>query len=585
VNFERSTVRIRLPRFCFGILSALAFLSAVRCRADVSVSASVDRNHVAFGESVTLTISVQGAQAGVEPSIPNVDGLAFTGPSAQTSMSIVNGVMSESVNFVYQVTPRRTGEFTIPTVAVNVGGKTFGTTPINLIVEKNAPQADTNQELFARIQLPSKEVYLGQTMPVQIVVFARADVPLQGFGEFSYDADGLGFKFQQKLKSGTRIINGVSYNMQVIDGAISPTRAGTLNFGPCILKAQLRVQKRSRNQFGDSFFDDFFGRTEIREVPVTVDAVPIEVLPLPEVGRPPDFAGAIGQWNLDVIAKPTEVAVGDPITLTIKITGNGNIDTVPAPKIGSLDGFKTYEPTTKTTKDDLNTTGERVIQQVLIPKTTEVKEIPEVHLAFFDPIAKTYKVATQPPIQLMVKAGGTGQTAIVSGGGRLRPEEKLGQDIVYLKGDLGTAAPTAPFCATPVFWALNIVPLLALAGGVGWKRRTDRLRKDVAYARRSRAAGNARKLLAAAKTHDDLQRVLQQYLGDRLNIPAAGITAAIVDEQLVPRGVNGQLASDTKACFETCDSARFAGPDASTDTQTTRQLVERWIDEFEKKQL
>ena len=63
-------------------------------------------------------------------------------------------------------------------------------------------------------------------------------------------------------------------------------------------------------------------------------------------------------------AKPTELAVGDPITLIIRISGSGNIDTVPAPKLGSLDEFKTYDPTTKTTKDELNTMGERVVHRV-----------------------------------------------------------------------------------------------------------------------------------------------------------------------------------------------------------------------------
>ena len=564
-------------------LLVLASVCAVGARADVSVNASVDRNHIAFGESVTLTISVQGTQGGAEPSIPRVDGLAFAGPSTQTSVSIVNAQMSQSISFAYQVTPSRMGDFTIPAFEVNVGGKSYFTTPIKLVVEKSAPQADTSQTLFARVQLASKQVYLGQTMPLQVLVFSRADVPLKGFGGFSYEANGLGFKFLQNLKSGTQVINGESFNVQVIQGAICPTRIGTLSFGSCILKAQMAVSRQGRNGWP---FDDLFGRTEVREVPVTTDPVPINVLPLPEEDRPADFAGAIGQWKLEVTAKPTELAVGDPITFTIKVTGNGNIDTVPAPKLGSLEGFKTYDPTTKTTKDDLNTTGERVIQQVLIPRSTDVKELPEVRLAYFDPVAKTYKTDVQSPIKLVIKAGGGGQTTIVaSGGNRLRPEEKLGQDIVYLKGDLGPVAPTVPFCATPTFWTLNALPVLALLSGIGWKRRTERLRGDVAYARRSRAARNARKILVTSKSYDEVQRALQSYLGDRLNIPAGGITTSIVDEQLVPRGVNGELAAEMKKCFEACDMARFAGGGAVDGMVTTREKAERLIDELEKKQL
>jgi hypothetical protein len=121
-----------------------------------------------------------------------------------------------------------------------------------------------------------------------------------------------------------------------------------------------------------------------------------------------------------------------------------------------------------------------------------------------------------------------------------------------------------------------------LFGGIGWKRRTDKLRGDVAYARRIRAAKDARKLLAAATTYDEVQHALQNYLGDRLNIPAAGITASIVEEQLLPRGINGELAADLKACFETCDTARFAGGSAEANLAAIREKVDRLIDELEK---
>jgi hypothetical protein len=548
-------------------------LAATRAFADVSVVATVDRNRISFGESVNLTVSVQGARSGEQPSIPNIDGLTFAGPSTQTSVSIVNGAMSQSLSFVYQLTPTRTGEFTIPAIEVNVGGKSYFSAPIKLVVEKPETQADSGQTLFARVRLTSQQLYLGQTVPVELVVFSRADVPLKGLAGFNCEADGLGFKFLNNLKSGAQVINGESFNIQVIQGAISPSRTGTLNFGPCILKAQIADQqaRRSNWPFDDSLFNEMMGR-RTREVPVTIEAAPVEVLPLPDEGRPADFAGAVGQWNLDVTAKPTNIAVGDPITLTIKISGNGNIDTVPAPKIGSLDEFKTYDPTTKTTKDDLNTTGERVIQQVLIAKSTDVKQLPEIRLAYFDPVAKAYRTAIQSPIPLVVKAGGAGATTIVSDGNRLRPNEKLGQDIVYLKGDLG---PVATGISIGTFWVLNIAPVLALAGAVGWKRRKDRLRGDVAYARRSRAARAARKLLTSATNFDDVQHALQNYLGDRLNIPASGITASVVDEHRLPAEVAG--------VFQTCDAARFAG--ATTDLAALKQSVERLIDELETNHL
>jgi hypothetical protein len=119
------------------------------------------------------------------------------------------------------------------------------------------------------------------------------------------------------------------------------------------------------------------------------------------------------------------------------------------------------------------------------------------------------------------------------------------------------------------------VPIVALAGAIGWKRRFDRLRGDVAYARRSRAARNARRQLASAGNFDDVQRTLQNYLGDRLNIPASGITASVADEHGLPGKV--------REIFDACDAARFAGVPA--DVATLKQKVQEVIDELENQSL
>jgi len=533
--------------------------------ADVSVSATVDQAHVAFGEAVTLTINVNGSHSNPQVGFPRIDGLNIAGPSVNTSMSWVNGQTSQSVALTYQVAATRTGEFTIPSLDVNVAGKVYKTEPIKLVVDKPGTQAGMQDTLFAKVRLNSQQLYLGQTAPLDVIVFARGNLPVRGISGFSAEADGLGYKYNGNVKSGPQTINGVAYNLYVIEGAISPTHTGTLNFGPCVIKAQLTAQSRNR-----TIFDEMMGRVEVREVPVTLDVVPIEVQPLPAADRPADFSGAIGQWNIEYTAKPTEVAVGDPITVTIKVTGNGNIANVPALGLTGLDNFKAYDPSSKTTASELNTTGERVFQQVLIANDIAVKEIPAVRLSFFDPVAKAYKTITQGPLPVTINPGTAGHSAIVTGTQRARPSEKLGQDIVYLKGALGTA-PLPVFFGTPGFWALNLLPVLGLACALAWKRRQDRLAGDMAYARRSRAARNARKQLANATTPEHVQRVLQTYFGDRLNIPVSGITGAIVEERGLPAAA--------REVFDACDAARFAG--AATDLTALKQKVEQVIDELE----
>lgn len=543
-----------------------SFALALPAMAEVSVTAAVDQNRIPFGESVAFTISVNGTHSGPQPDIPKIDGLSFAGPSVNTSVSIVNATMSQSVTLGYQITPTRPGEFTIPAIPVTVAGKLYQTEPIRLTVTQGETQPDGQETMFLRVQLNAQQVYLGETAPLNVLLFTRADQDVKGLGGFTFEAEGLGYRFLQNPKSARKVINGEAFNIYIIEGAISPTRAGKLAFGPCAIKVQVAAPRRRR---ADDFMDEFFGRVQTREVPVTLAEVPVDVLPLPTEGRPADFAGAVGQWNLEFDAKPTEVSVGDPITLTMKIAGNGNIDTVSTPALATLENFKTYDPTSKTTKNELSTTGERVFQQVLIPKSTDATQMPAVRLSYFDPVARQYQTLERGPIAIVVKAGNGGSSAVLAGATRSRPAEKLGQDIVYLKGDLG-AVPARMSWGT--FWILNLAPIAGLAIAFGWKRRSDRLRGDVAYARRSRASRAARKRLASAANYDDVRHALQSYLGDRLNIPESGITASVVEEHRLPKEVAG--------VFETCDAARFAG--APADLIELKQTVERVIDDLER---
>ena len=115
-------------RLTVGVIGLVGFSAAGF--ADVAVSASVDQAHISFGESVTLTISVNGAHSVPAPTIPKIDGLNFSGPSLSQNFSMVNGQISQSVNLVYQVSPTRPGEFTIPALTLSSGDKNYQTTPI-----------------------------------------------------------------------------------------------------------------------------------------------------------------------------------------------------------------------------------------------------------------------------------------------------------------------------------------------------------------------------------------------------------------------------------------------------------------------
>ena len=86
----------------------------------------------------------------------------------------------------------------------------------------------------------------------------------------------------------------------------------------------------------------------------STEPVKLVIKPLPVIDRPDDFTGAVGKYTMDVLAKPTKVKVGDPITLTINIRGEGNIQTIGEPLLDSesMKDFKAYDFEAKVTITD-----------------------------------------------------------------------------------------------------------------------------------------------------------------------------------------------------------------------------------------
>jgi hypothetical protein len=131
-------------------MTAILWCLTLPAHADVSVTGAVDRNRFALGESITFTIAVSGTQQSPQPAIPTVAGLRFDGPALNTSVTINNGAMSQSVQLAYQISATRTGQFVLPAIPVTVAGKEYRTAPIALTVLAGETPEDTRETLFAQ---------------------------------------------------------------------------------------------------------------------------------------------------------------------------------------------------------------------------------------------------------------------------------------------------------------------------------------------------------------------------------------------------------------------------------------------------
>jgi hypothetical protein len=327
----------------------------------------------------------------------------------------------------------------------------------------------------------------------------------------------------------------------------------------------------SSNRGGDPFLRQFFNTGEQRPVTLATDTLNVESLPLPAEGAPPNFNGAVGDYTMKVTAGPTNVAVGDPITVRVQISGHGALDALTLPDQPAWRDFKAYPPTQNLkTTDQLGIEGTKTFEQIVTPQNTDVHELPAFSFSFFDPGAKTYRTLMQPPVQLAVHSGGMTPAPVIAATKTANSQNPTPpQDILPIKEQFGAFTPAGPPLLTrPVFLTMQSVPVLAWLATLVWRKRTDNLANNPRLRRQRRVAGLIQsglsdlRRLAAENNSDEffatLFRLLQEQLGERLDCPSSSITEAVIDERLVPLGTPEPVLAGLRELFQLCNQARYA---------------------------
>jgi hypothetical protein len=222
------------------------------------------------------------------------------------------------------------------------------------------------------------------------------------------------------------------------------------------------------------------------------------------------------------------------------------------------------------TTDALGLQGTKTFEQVVVPQSPDIKALPAVSFSFFDPDQKSYRTLTQPAVPLIVRPGGLAPAPTVATAARSASDNPPpAQDIVHIKPRLGAVVQIGPpLMERNWFLALQAVPVLAWLSAVTWRRRADQLANNPRLRRRRQVAQIIRQGLlelrqhAAANQSDDffatLVRLMQEQLGERLDLPASAITEAVIEERLRPCGVPEATLASLRELFQTCNFARYA---------------------------
>ena len=562
-------------------------LDAVQVEAHASVSPSV----VPLNGQFTLDVELIGTnRADVEPSLPDLgDFSRYIGRNSSTSMQMINGVTTVSMVIEYRYRAIREGTFEIGPVEVEIGGQVLRTQPVTLTVSTSGgaagggvlpedPSGLGPDDLFIVAEVGKTRVYQNEPIDVSYRLFTRVNVSsysLVSLGESE------GFWVEevpgpQSPQVEQRARGGQSYTTAVVRRVVLfPAGPGTKTIESMSVEASVRVRRQAR-----SLFDDFFGGSSLfgSQIPAVIvsNPVEVEVLPLPEEGRPRSFTGLVGRLGVSTSIDRSSVETNDAVTLEVIVEGEGNLGSLAPPVIDFPRDFEVFPPevTESIDRSGSRVRGSKTYQYVLIPRSPGEKVIPSVEMSYFDATSGLYATTASEPLRLEV----TGDAVIAAAGGRASVET-LREDIRFIQigpPSLGTLG--SSLADTSAFWIVALLPLVALLGALGLRRHWDRLEGDVAYARGRRAGRVAKKRLGHARAvmaegdarafYAEVERALRGFLADKLNVAEAGFMSDVAEAELRRRGVPDAATREYVACLGECDRARFAPPGSSEEEKS-----------------
>jgi hypothetical protein len=562
--------------------------------AGATVTAVLGNSETVVGQPVQLQIKVSGAASARPPGEIPVDGLDIRFSGQSQLLEGRNFQFTYSYIYNYTIMPLKAGTFKIPPQTIQAGGDSYRTPELSLHVEDSTAQSprsnrsagsiDPSKFAFVELTLSKTTAYVGEMIPAMVRIGFNVRTPAESLGP-PPEITGQGFTAQKMPEHRRAIenIGGKNYETFTFKTALSPVRSGKIEIGPVQVNPVVRIPRStSRNpaiprdlfDMNDPFMDNFFRDPAFmpstpQELRLKSEAATLEVKPLPP-GAPPDFGGAVGNFTMTTDAKPKAAQVGDPFTVTAKITGRGNFDRVTAPAFEDEKGWHKYPPSADFKQDDdVGISGTKTFETVLSANERKDK-IPAQLFTYFDPAKEQYVTLRGEAIPVRVE-GGAAQTPAPAPPASQAPAPAASQapspkqqGILHQLTDLpGTPESFTPLFARRSFWLFQLVPLFLLLGFAAWKARQAHL--DNRDAQRREALQHEAAALQRSLRGEDVSP--QEYFSKAsrtVQLKTAllqGLDPNMVDAEAAASAFNAdaEMRRRLQRLFEKSDEARYSG--------------------------
>ena len=582
--------------FTKQLLISLLLLATHCATAQVRFVASISPGQINKNAYAQLKFSVENAND-VQDIIPPQlnDFIVISGPNQESGMSNINGDIKKYVAITYVIKPKGPGNFSFPPATAHVDGATYHSNSLILKVNNatsgNNPGSNVpaspfalvdpfidmaprlnytdfilkkgenvldkiNRNMFVTISADKHSCFVGEPVIVEYKLYTRLKsesslTKSPSFNGFSVidllEPENQNYKIEK--------LNGKEYNVYTIRKAqLYPLQSGNLEFEAAEVDNTVHFIKEEYARSQMAGFEDMFQDFSNAGIPaegmedhtVTIKSKPLGILikPLPDLNKPANFKGAVGNFTIESTIAKNNFSTDDAGKLTVVISGSGNLQLVTAPDIQWPEGVEGFEP--KLTDDLLKTTipvsGKKTMEYTItIPKAGNYI-LPAVEFSFFDPKTGRYKTVATRPIDITVTKG-TG-----------KPRQT---DITQNK--ISTESFLNSFFNNRLR-VVSVVAILIILGLLFWLKFENRNNKKsvpVSIAEdeeRTNAGPDERQLLRqqnplaaveeylqqndGQRFYTTLNQSLKQFLTDRFNIKPEELNKKTISEQMDKGGIN-----------------------------------------------
>ena len=443
----------------YTIMICLCFVKGVFSQ---EFKVELGENKVGLNESFEISFVLNDSGKDFSPP-PFSDFQILRGPSKSSSTSIINGDMSQELTYTYVLKPKKIGVFTILPASIKVKGKTIGTRPITIQVQKgsvskktNSPYNIVSRKVHLMVTSNKSSCYVGEPIVLTYTLYFNLNV-----GNVS----------QQPIK-----YNGFWVNNIEVNSSTKKTKYKGENYNSAVIKQVVLVpQKTGKQSIEKLSLDlvanvptnkrDFFNMPVSQKVDYTAisNSLSINVLDLPSVGMPEDFSGAIGDFTLRVDLDRDSIGINESAIFSVTVSGSGNLTLINTPEVDFNDEIEVFDPKNldNIKIDYRGVKGYKKEEYLIVPRYKGIYNLNPLEFNFFNPKTKKYVSLRSDIKTIEVSGSQKKENSYTLESISKEKVDLINEDIKFIKTTYGSKYIHSNFSKSNLFYVLICVGLFA----------------------------------------------------------------------------------------------------------------------------